>query len=145
MGSSEETRGWLDFSLGCGYIDQDEHDSVDKKYDEVNAMLYSLINNWKTLQQKQRTDVRRQTTDEKPGSVKVVIHRSEVIEGKDEYLENVESTPYGAEDLSFYLSMSLFSIVFLWTLTMPKKKKKEEKSDKKEKKPKQKRKKRRKN
>ena len=49
MDSSEETRGWLDFSLGCGYIDQDEHDSVDKKYDEVNAMLYSLINNWKTL------------------------------------------------------------------------------------------------
>mgnify|MGYP001103924770 CR=1 FL=1 len=49
MGSSEETRGWLDFSLGCGYIDQDEHDSVDKKYDEVNAMLYTLINNWKVL------------------------------------------------------------------------------------------------
>jgi four helix bundle protein len=49
MGSSEETRGWLNFSLECGYIDQDEHDSVDKKYDEVNAMLYSLINNWKTL------------------------------------------------------------------------------------------------
>jgi four helix bundle protein len=49
MGSSEETRGWLDFSLGCGYIDQGEHDGLDEKYDEVNAMLYSLINNWKTL------------------------------------------------------------------------------------------------
>ena len=49
MGSSEETRGWLDFSLGCGYINQDEHDNLDIKYDEVNAMLYSLINNWKTL------------------------------------------------------------------------------------------------
>jgi four helix bundle protein len=49
MGSSEETRGWLDFSLSCGYIDQDEHDSLDKRYDEINAMLYSLINNWKTL------------------------------------------------------------------------------------------------
>jgi four helix bundle protein len=49
MGSSEETRGWLDFSLGGGYINQDEHNSLDIKYDEVNAMLYSLINNWKTL------------------------------------------------------------------------------------------------
>lgn len=50
MGSSEETRGWLDFSLGCGYINQDEHDSLDIKYDEVNAMLYSLINSWKSMQ-----------------------------------------------------------------------------------------------
>ncbi|MEJ2219225.1 MAG: four helix bundle protein [Desulfobacterales bacterium] len=49
LGSSEETRGWLDFSLNCGYIDKGEHDSIDNKYDEVNAMLYSLINNWKTL------------------------------------------------------------------------------------------------
>ena len=49
MGSSEETRGWLDFSLGCSYINQDEHDSLDKEYDEVNAMLYSLMNNWKSL------------------------------------------------------------------------------------------------
>ena len=49
MGSSEEIRGWLDFSLGCGYINQDEHHSLDIKYDEVNAMLYSLINNWQTL------------------------------------------------------------------------------------------------
>ena len=49
MGSSEETRGWLDFSLGCDYIKQNEHDSLDKKYDEVNAMLYSLINSWKSM------------------------------------------------------------------------------------------------
>jgi four helix bundle protein len=49
MGSSEETRGWLDFSLGCGYISQDEHDSLDTKYDEVNAMLYSLVNSWKSM------------------------------------------------------------------------------------------------
>lgn len=49
MGLSEETRGWLDFSLGCVYIKQDEHDSLDTKYDEVNAMLYSLINSWKSM------------------------------------------------------------------------------------------------
>ena len=49
MGSSEETRGWLDFSLGCGYINQDEHGRLNIKYDEVNAMLYSLMNNWKSM------------------------------------------------------------------------------------------------
>jgi four helix bundle protein len=49
MGSSEETRGWLDFSLGCGYVNQDAHDSLDVKYDEVNAMLYSLVNSWKSM------------------------------------------------------------------------------------------------
>ena len=49
LGSSEETRGWLDFSLSCGCIDHDEHESLDLKYDEVNAMLFSLINNWKSM------------------------------------------------------------------------------------------------
>ena len=49
MGSSEETRGWLNFSLDCDYISLEEHDSLDSKYDEVNAMLYSLTNNWKSL------------------------------------------------------------------------------------------------
>ena len=48
MGSSEETRGWLDFSLGCGYIDQDEHDNLDTNYDEVNALVYSLMNRWQS-------------------------------------------------------------------------------------------------
>ena len=49
IGSSEETRGWLDFSVNCRYIDQKTHDRMDKSYDEVNAMLYRLMNNWKTL------------------------------------------------------------------------------------------------
>ena len=49
MGSSEETRGWLDFSLDCSYINQDEHDSLDIKYDEVNAMLYTLMNRWESV------------------------------------------------------------------------------------------------
>ena len=50
LGSSEETRGWLDFSISCGYISQRSHDSLDGRYDEVNAMLFSLMNNWKTLE-----------------------------------------------------------------------------------------------
>ena len=45
LGSSEETRGWLDFSLDCEYISKQIHKHLDGKYDEVNAMLYSLMNN----------------------------------------------------------------------------------------------------
>ncbi len=50
IGSSEETRGWLDFSVRCRYIDDDTYGRLDKSYDEVNAMLYSLMNNWKTFE-----------------------------------------------------------------------------------------------
>jgi len=49
MGSSEETRGWLDFSVKCRYIDPKVHETLDTSYDEVNAMLYSLMKNWKTM------------------------------------------------------------------------------------------------
>ena len=46
LGSSEETRGWLDFSKDCQYISEDLHNKLDKHYDEVNAMLYALMKNW---------------------------------------------------------------------------------------------------
>ncbi|MBC8392877.1 MAG: four helix bundle protein [Deltaproteobacteria bacterium] len=49
LGSSEETRGWLDFALACEYISKDEHRNLDNRDDEVNAMLYKLINNWQSL------------------------------------------------------------------------------------------------
>ena len=49
MGSSEETRGWLDFSLRCQYIDSMMHEKLDTSYDEVNAMLYGLMKNWNTI------------------------------------------------------------------------------------------------
>jgi four helix bundle protein len=48
LGSAEETRTWLDFSKDCGYINIDDSKSLNKKYDEVSAMLSALINNWKT-------------------------------------------------------------------------------------------------
>ena len=48
IGSSEETRGWLDFSVRCLYINKETHQRLDKSYDEVNAMLYSFMKNWKT-------------------------------------------------------------------------------------------------
>ena len=46
LGSSEETRGWLDFSLDCKYISEKDYRKLDSHYDEVNAMLYKLINTW---------------------------------------------------------------------------------------------------
>jgi len=49
LGSSEETRGWLDFSLDCKYIAENEHKILDGQYDEVNAMLYSLMNSWQNF------------------------------------------------------------------------------------------------
>jgi len=45
----EETRGWLDFAKDCMYITKDEHKRLDNGYDEVNAMLYSLMNNWQSF------------------------------------------------------------------------------------------------
>lgn len=52
LGSSEETRGWLDFSLDCKYISKEEHVKLDSRSDEVNAMIYTLMNNWKTYETK---------------------------------------------------------------------------------------------
>lgn len=52
LGSSEEARGWLDFSLDCGYISKQTHKQLDEKYDEVNAMLYSLMNSWQNFSDK---------------------------------------------------------------------------------------------
>ncbi len=49
LGSSEETRGWLDFSLDCKYISENEHKILDRQYDEVNAMLFSLMNSWQNF------------------------------------------------------------------------------------------------
>lgn len=46
LGSSEETRGWLNFATDCKYLNEIIHKKLDDRYDEVNAMLYSLMNNW---------------------------------------------------------------------------------------------------
>jgi four helix bundle protein len=49
LGSSEETRGWLDFAKDCTYIAKNEHKKLDDRYDEVNAMLYRLMSNWQNF------------------------------------------------------------------------------------------------
>ena len=35
----------LDFAKDCMYITKDEHKRLDNGYDEVNAMVYRLMNN----------------------------------------------------------------------------------------------------
>ena len=47
-GSCEETKIWLDFAKDCKYINKDDHGSLTNKYNEVGAMLNSLIRNWRT-------------------------------------------------------------------------------------------------
>lgn len=46
LGSSEETRGWLQIALDCGYINKDEFVDLDAQYDSLNGMLYKLMQNW---------------------------------------------------------------------------------------------------
>lgn len=49
LGSSEETRGWVDFALDCKYITKADYKKLDDRYAEVGAMLYTLMNNWRTF------------------------------------------------------------------------------------------------
>lgn len=49
MGSCEETKIWLDFSKDCNYITGGEHTSLINEYNEVGAMLNSLMKKWETF------------------------------------------------------------------------------------------------
>ena len=46
LGSVEETKGWLDFSFDCKYISGDAHKRLILEYDEVGAMIYTLMKTW---------------------------------------------------------------------------------------------------
>lgn len=46
IGSSEETRGWLEFSKDFGYLTLDDFCELDRKYDILNSKIHSLISNW---------------------------------------------------------------------------------------------------
>jgi len=49
LGSSEETRTWLDFAKECEYLPNDVYIRLSQRYDEIAAMLFSLISNWKSF------------------------------------------------------------------------------------------------
>ena len=39
-----ETQVWLDMSLDCGYLSKENHTRLSEKCEEVNKLLYSMIN-----------------------------------------------------------------------------------------------------
>lgn len=49
LGSSEETRGWLEISRDCDYISKDTQTEFDKEYDIVCASLSKLIKSWESF------------------------------------------------------------------------------------------------
>ena len=49
LGSSEETRTWLEVGGGCGYLSTEEYERLDKGYDEINAMLYVFVERWQSV------------------------------------------------------------------------------------------------
>ena len=63
LGSSEETRTWLEFSRDAGYISTEEYDRIDQSYDELSAMLYRLIDVWHRIDDPLMSDLRPQTSD----------------------------------------------------------------------------------
>lgn len=42
-GEAGETEVWLNYSLDCGYITKDKYDYLVDGYDQVNRMLYGMI------------------------------------------------------------------------------------------------------
>ncbi|NOQ96416.1 MAG: four helix bundle protein [Desulfobacterales bacterium] len=42
-GEAGETEVWLDFSKDFGYLKDDQHQQLMERYDEVNRMLYGMI------------------------------------------------------------------------------------------------------
>ena len=42
-GEAAETQSWLDFSLDCGYISREIHDSLFRRYESVGGMLGNMI------------------------------------------------------------------------------------------------------
>jgi four helix bundle protein len=48
LGESEETKLWLHFAFDCDYIQADEHKRLTAGYDQVSAMLWTLMTKWET-------------------------------------------------------------------------------------------------
>ncbi len=48
MGSLEETKTWLRFSLDCGYIKSEKFSDIGRQLDETGAKIFRLFENWKS-------------------------------------------------------------------------------------------------
>jgi four helix bundle protein len=49
LGESEETKLWLNFALDCGYLSPEDHKRLTAGYDQVGAMLWTLMTRWETF------------------------------------------------------------------------------------------------
>ena len=49
LGESEETKLWLDFALDCEYTSANEHKKLTVGYEQVSAMLWTLMTKWETF------------------------------------------------------------------------------------------------
>ena len=47
LGSLEETKSWIEFSLACEYIDTETFESLIKLYEEIGAKIYRLHDSWR--------------------------------------------------------------------------------------------------
>lgn len=43
-GEAGEVEVWVDMAFDCGYLTREKHEYFIEKFDEVNKMLYSMIN-----------------------------------------------------------------------------------------------------
>ena len=48
IGSGEETKTWLCFAHDFSYLSKEETERIKGKYTELGAMLYRMIQTWKT-------------------------------------------------------------------------------------------------
>ena len=49
IGSVEETRTWLNFAKDFSYLSKEDAEKILGKYAELGAMLYRMIQRWKTF------------------------------------------------------------------------------------------------
>jgi four helix bundle protein len=49
LGEAEETKVWLDFALDCRYLSEEDHQRLTIGYDQVSAMLWTLMTKWEAL------------------------------------------------------------------------------------------------
>jgi len=49
IGSSEETKTWLDFARDFSYLSKEDVERIKGKYTELGAMLYRMVQNWKSF------------------------------------------------------------------------------------------------
>jgi four helix bundle protein len=48
LGESEETKLWLNFALDCSYLPTEDHKRLTIGYDQVGAMLWTLMTKWES-------------------------------------------------------------------------------------------------